>query len=176
MTKWNIVPVALAAALFVAAPAEAQVAFGPQVSWGDDSDIGVGARVEMPVGGMITQDAASMLASLKFIGSFDWFFIGDEGCDEDGVNCTYWEINANGAVPLPVEGFSPYLGAGLNVAHGGVSFDDDALEDFESSDTEVGLNILGGLNFGLGGLNSFVEGRIELGGGEQFVISAGLLF
>ena len=46
MTKWNIVPVALVAGLFMAAPAQAQVAFGPQVSFGTESDLGVGARAD----------------------------------------------------------------------------------------------------------------------------------
>lgn len=175
MTKWNIAPVALAAALFMAAPAQAQVAFGPQVSYGTDSDLGVGARVELPVGGMITQDAGSMMAGLKAIGSFDWFFLD---CDDDAfggveVDCSYWEANVNGAVPFVIEGqgFSPYLGAGLNIAQVAVE-----VGDFDESETEIGVNILGGLNFPLGGLAAFAEGRIELGGGEQFVISAGVLF
>ena len=177
MTKWNIVPVAFAAALFVAAPAQAQIAFGPQVSWGSDSDLGVGARVEVPVGGMITGDSESVLAALKFIGSGDYFFV-DCG-DSENVDCSWIELNANAAVPLPLEGFSPYVGGGLNFTMVSVEFDDEvcpAGADCDSSNSEVGLNVLGGLSFPLGGMNAFAEGRFELGGGEQFVLSAGILF
>ncbi|HUF11581.1 MAG TPA: hypothetical protein VMN78_00610 [Longimicrobiales bacterium] len=173
MTKWNAVPVALALGFFAASPAEAQVGFGVQGSWGDDSDLGVGARVVAPVGHMITADGGSVLAGLKAIGSFDWFFID---CP-DGVDCSWIEINANGAVPLPLEGFSPYVGAGLNIAR--ISFESEEQGvpgAFDVSDTEVGLNLLGGLDFPLGGLNAFAEGRFELGGGEQFVVTVGVLF
>lgn len=179
MTKWNIVPVAFAAAaLFVAAPAQAQVAFGPQVSFGTESDLGVGGRVELPVGGMITQDAESVMAGLKLIGSFDYYFWDEEGCDQDGVSCSWMDINANGAVPIPLEGFSPYVGAGLNIAMVSVSFDDcPAGFDCDTSETETGINVLGGLNFPLGGLAAFAEGRLVLSGeADQFAITAGILF
>lgn len=175
MTKWKIAPFAVALALFAATPAQAQIAFGPQVSWGSDSDLGVGARVEVPIGYMVTADDRSVLAGLKLIASGDYFFLD---CDNPfggaEIDCSYIEINANGAVPLPLEGFSPYVGGGLNVAL--VSVDVEGCADCGGSDTEVGLNVLGGLNFPLGGMNAFAEGRFELGGGEQFVLSAGILF
>lgn len=173
MTKWNAVPFALALGFFAASPAEAQVGFGVQGSWGDESDLGIGARVVAPVGHMITADDGSVFAGLKAIGSFDWFFID---CP-DGFDCGYFEINANGAVPLPLEGFSPYVGAGLNVARVSIATEDqDSPFAFDESETEVGLNVLGGIDFPLGGLNTFAEGRFELGGGEQFVLTVGVLF
>jgi hypothetical protein len=39
----------------------------------------------------------------------------------------------------------------------------------------VGLNLLGGLKFALGSLSSYAEGRFELGGGEQLVLTFGVL-
>ena len=174
MTKWNIAPVALAAALFMAAPAQAQVAFGPQVSFGTESDLGIGARAELPVGGMITQDAGSIMAGLKVIGSFDYFFWDEEGCDQDGVDCGWMDINVNGAVPIPLEGFSPYVGAGLNIAM--LTFEIDEL-DVDESTTETGINLLGGLNFPLGGFAAFAEARVVVGSdADQFVIAGGILF
>ena len=175
MTKWNIVPAVLALGLF-AAPAQAQVAFGPQLSWGSDSDLGIGARVEMPIGGMITDDAGSILSSMRFIGSGDYFFF--DCSNSDDVDCSWIELNANVAVPLPLEGFSPYVGGGLNVAMVSVELDPDVcpVADCDDSNTEVGLNLLGGLGFPLASMNAFTEARIELGGGEQFVLSFGFLF
>ena len=174
MMKWNFVPVVLGVVLFGAAPAEAQLAFGPQLSFGTDSDLGIGARVEVPVGHMVS--STGVFAAMKMIGSFDYFFIDCGDGVSDDVDCSYWELNANAAVPIPVEGFSPYAGAGLNVGHAAVDFEDDAFDDFDSSDTEAGVNLLGGINFPVGGMAAFAEGRLELGGGEQFVITAGVLF
>lgn len=155
-----------------AAPVSGQVAWGPQLSFADDADFGVGLRVEAPLSQLMTLEPGSEASTMFLIGSFDWFF-PDDG-DVDGVDVRYFEINANVGYPLDVEGFDPYVGGGLNIANGGVSFDDPAFED--TSDTEVGLNLLGGLKFPVGGMNAFAEARIELSGGEQFVISAGLLF
>lgn len=138
---------------------------GAQLSYGDDSDLGLGARLEVGVPNLFTSTGA--LANTYFIGSFDYFFID---CDE----CTYWEINANLAVPVAASGVDPYLGAGLNVAHFSVDFD-SPLSD-EASDTEVGVNLLGGIRFPLGNLSSFLEGRLELGGGEQLVLTFGIMF
>lgn len=86
----------------------------------------------------------------------------------------YLEVNGNLAYPIEMEGLRPYVGGGLNIARVGVSFDDPAFPD--DSQTEVGLNLLGGLDFLLGSVSSFVETRFERGGGEQFVLSAGVLF
>ena len=41
---------------------------------------------------------------------------------------------------------------------------------------DPGFNILGGTLFGSGPVHPFVELRFELAGGEQFVLSAGVLF
>lgn len=153
-----------------AAPVSGQVAVGPQLSFADDADFGVGIRAEAPLSGMMTAEPGSAASTMFLIGSFDWFFPDDA----EGVDVRYFEINANVGYPLEVEGFDPYVGGGLNIATGSVSFDDPALED--SSNTEIGLNLLGGLKFLLGDLNAFAEARIELSGGEQFVISAGVLF
>ena len=152
------------------APAAAQTVFGPQISWGDDSDLGIGARLETPLSQLMTAtDQESPLNDMWLIGSFDWFFPGDA---MEGMDLTYWEINANLAYPFDVEGLRPYAGGGLNIAHAGVDFEDNTFFE-DMSETEVGLNVLGGLKFLLGTLDAFAEARIELGGGEQFVLSGG---
>jgi opacity protein-like surface antigen len=135
---------------------------GLQLDWGSDADLGLGARLE----------ANARLASTGafsrswFIGSFDYFF---DACNE----CTYWEINLNMAVPVNAEGVRPYLGGGLNIAH--ISVDDDDFPGDGPSDTDVGLNLLGGLRFPIGDLSSYLELRGEISGGEQLVLTFGFL-
>jgi opacity protein-like surface antigen len=161
MKTWRVFAAVTAALVIGSADAEAQ-AFGVTGSWGDDTDFGIGARVELGLPNLFTTQGA--LANTYLIGSFDWFF---PDCDE----CTYWELNANLAVPITAASIDPYVGAGLNIAH--VSFDVGPTGDV--SDTDVGLNLLGGLRFNLGTLGAFTEGRFELGGGEQFVLTFGVM-
>lgn len=150
---------------FGATTAQAQVDFGAQVSYGGDSDLGVGVRAAMPLD--------NFMEGLMGVGSFDFFFPSDEGT---GVDITYWEINLNGHYPIEMQGESslmPYVGGGLNVAHVSAEFG-----GFSSSETEIGLNLLAGNKFApMGnGMVPFVEFRIELSGGEQFVFSGGVNF
>lgn len=132
--------------------------WGPQLSLADDADFGLGARLE--------HDFAA--PPLTLIGSFDWFF-------PDG-DVDYWELNANLVYNFRIADaptVTPYVGGGLNIAH--ASWDSDELLD-DSSDTEPGLNILGGVRFDAGSIAPFVEARVEIEGGEQFVVTGGILF
>jgi opacity protein-like surface antigen len=158
------------ALLVAAAPgtAQAQLPFrlGGQISWGDDSDVGIGVRYENNLTAL-----GPGVRNLRVIGSFDWFFPGDVG----GADVTYWEINANlaWAFRIPGSRIAPYAGGGLNIAR----VDVDAAGIGGGSNTDVGLNLLGGLSFpSMGKLTPYVEMRVELSGGEQFVLTAGLLF
>ena len=155
-----------AAAVAISASAVQAKQFGIQGSWGDDSDFGIGARIEYGLPNLLTNSGPFSRTFL--IGSFDYFF---PDCPDD-VDCTYWEINSNLAIPLVASGIDPYVGAGLNIAHVSAELEGS---DLGGSDTEVGLNLLGGLRFPLGGVSAFAEGRIELGGGEQFVLTFGAL-
>jgi hypothetical protein len=160
MKTWRVFAAVAAAIAIGTADAKAQ-AFGIQGSWGDDTDLGIGARIELGLPNLLTSQGP--FANTFLIGSFDWFF--PDFCD-DLDDCSYWEINTNLAVPITSSTIDPYAGAGLNIAH--VSL-------FDASDTEVGLNLLGGLRFRVGGLGAFGEGRFVLGGSEQFVLTFGVL-
>lgn len=141
-------------------PAEGQVHLGPQVSLADDADVGIGGRVTAGVEGY---------SGLEVIGSFDVFF-------PDG-DYDYWEINGNLVhnFELPESpSVRPYAGGGLNLAHS--DFDEDEPDFDDDGDTEVGLNLLGGFKFPMEGATPFVEGRFEIEGGEQVVVTGGLLF
>lgn len=157
-----------AVAAFIPAVAHAQGVkpfhFGVQGDFETDgSNFGVGGRVEYGLATMVPS-----LTNFRVAGSFDYFFVGS------GV--TLWELNANALTDIPMSS-SPlnlYIGAGLNYAHASVDLG-GAFGTVSNSD--VGLNVLGGLRFkNMGSMTPFVEARFELGGGENFIITGGLLF
>lgn len=164
MKRFSTWFLALALCTISAGAAQAQ-RFGAQLSWGSDSDLGVGARAEFDLPGTLSKTEPFSKAFI--IGQFDYYFI-----DCGGGDCTYWELNPSLAVPIKATSLKPYLGAGLNIAHASVD-----LGSFgTASDTDVGINLLGGLKFGLGELDAFSEARLSLGGGDQLALSFGLLF
>jgi len=154
------------AAAVVAAPMQAQemvtVPRSPNTiaitaSYAEDADFGVGLRYENDLNKLIS----SMSPNVHFIIGADYFFPGDpvDSYAELNLNLSYQFGDMRRAI-------GPYFGGGLNLAR---------LEAGPISDTEVGLNILGGLRFrSASRMVPFVEVRYEIGGGEQFVISGGL--
>lgn len=156
MRKFSTAVAAIFAVALLALPGTARgqdVQLGPQLSVADDVDLGLGGRAVFNVGDP---------GGWEGIGSFDVFF------PESDID--YWELNGNLVYNFPVEEtrtFFPYLGGGLNVAHASAGTVDD---------TELGLNVVGGGKFDAEGLTPFVEARLEIEGGEQFVITGGLLF
>lgn len=150
----------------------AQVSLGGQLSVADDYDFGLGARATF---GLPTA------VPLEIIASADYFFPDRV----TGFDVSYWEINANLVylfnIPSSIVG--PYAGGGLNFAHASFSTDlsqfgvplPGELPAIEGSNSELGLNLVGGAKFNLGSLTPFGEFRIELSGGEQFVFSGGAL-
>ena len=161
--------------IMLAAPAalDAQVHLGGQLSVADDADFGLGARATF---GLPTP------TPLEIIATADYFF--PDGAA--GVDINYWEINANLVYLFKISGsiVAPYAGGGLNFAHASVSTDlsglgvelPGELSTSERSDSDVGLNLLGGAKFNVGSITPFGELRFELNGGEQVVLSGGVLF
>lgn len=153
-----------AAALMLAVPATAvgQVAFGPQLSYGGDTDVGIGGRVLANV---------ESLEHWDFVGTFDVWFL-DDG---PGVDRSAWEANGNLAYNFVVEDSSlnPYAGAGLSIFHFSVDRDEPG-DDFD--ETDLGLNFFGGLKFPGQSVTPFVEVRAVLEGADQVVVTGGILF
>ena len=141
--------------------------FGPQASW-MSKDVGIGVGARAVYAGLGT---AVNVPGLRAYGAFDYFFPSTSF----GTDAKYWEINAGATYDLKLSGmtgFAPYVGAGLNYAHVSVS-----VGGFSGSDSRTGLNVLGGGRFKLGQkLNAFAEARLELGGGEAFAATFGILF
>jgi hypothetical protein len=156
--------VAAAAAMLVIGASGAQAqAIGIQGVWGDDTDLGLGARLEWGLNNVFTNQGPFSRTFL--ITELNYFFP-----DCDPIDCGFLEINANVAVPITANTIDPYAGLGLNIARFSVEVGDD-----DESETEVGLNLLGGLRFRMGNLGAYTEGRFVLSGAEQFVLTFGIL-
>lgn len=131
--------------------AAGQMALGPQGSWGNESDLGVGGRVLLNISD----------TNLETVGSVDVFF-------PDG-DVDWLDINANIFYHFHLAdspSVVPYAGGGLNLArlsNGG-------------SNTEAGLNLGGGLRFPGASVTPFVELRAVVSDADQLVITGGFLF
>lgn len=147
----------LALLLALAGRVEAQTRVGAAAAWHEDVDFGVGAFVVFPLAGVHP--------NLAVEGDFTYFF-------PDGFD--YFEINGNLIYTFPVEAdVSPWAMGGLNLAR--VSVDVPGFGD--ASETEVGVNLGGGVTFSpASSISPLVGAKIELGGGEGFVIFGGLSF
>ncbi|MEO8200354.1 MAG: hypothetical protein ABI679_07535 [Gemmatimonadota bacterium] len=142
--------------------AEAQVRFAPQVSFASETDFGIGGRANF--------NLTSLFKTPGFFGiaEFNYFF------PSGPVN--YWEINGNLGYIIPGahKVAHPYLGAGLNIGH--ASADCGGFTGGCSS-TDAGVNLLGGVNFHTRTkLTPYLEARIQLGHGDQFVATGGIYF
>lgn len=149
--------------LLLPATAEAQVRLGPQISFGGDTDFGIGARIVANV---------ESLRHWDFIGTFDVFFIDDN----PNFDFSYWEANGNLAYNFGIPempSLSPYVGGGLNIAH-------KSRESVESGedrdDTDLGLNLFVGTQFQGASITPFAEIRIVAEGADQVVLTGGFLF
>lgn len=160
----------VAVAALAAAPTQAwgQYQVGPFLAFHDDADLGIGAFLGIPL--------PSIHQDLSFVGDFGFFFPDDGRYDE--VDVDYWEANADALLrfPLPDQSFTPWVIGGINIAHGSVGLDLGDLGDNRRSDTEIGLNLGGGITFGDGPMAPFLGAKFELGGGEGAVIFGGLSF
>jgi hypothetical protein len=153
----------LAAVLaLVALPTQAssQIQAGPYLAFHNDFDLGIGGFVGIPT--------PSLDENMSFVGDFGIFFPGD--------NRDYWEANGNLLYSFPLEdmSFTPWVIAGLNLAHRGYSPGNS--DHDSSSKTDIGVNLGGGVTFGSGPVVPFAGIKIELAGGDNAVLFGGLTF
>ncbi len=145
--------VALVGVMSAPAAVQAQVEVGPVLGFHDDLDIGVGGFVAIPV--------PSLNPNVAIVPNFIYWF--PEFVDA-------FEINGDVVYNFPVSADSPVVPwalAGLNVMRfsaGGFS------------NTEIGLNLGGGVNFNAGNLNPFAGAKFEIQDGSGFVIFGGIGF
>jgi hypothetical protein len=150
----------LLAGAVAAEPAAGQVKFGAALSWGDDTDIGLGARLNFGLGSVTTRNKIEGRAT------FDFFF-------PDGFD--YWQITGDGIYHIPTNSsVEPYVGGGLGFAR---SSSDSPSPGLGGSSSDVFLNLIGGLRFrALGNVRPFAEARFQLGDGSQLVLAGGIYF
>ena len=175
----------LAALALWAAPCRAQsrdVQFGPRFSVSDDADLGLGADVRWS---FLKDDRRLALTA-----SFDYFFPETEDLElgarfavltplfrqlrlplelERGADLKYWEANLNLTWDFGAQGrVVPYVGAGVNYAQSEAS-----AFGFDTEDSDVGANVLAGVRIAR---RFYLEAKREAGGGELFVLTAGVRF
>lgn len=158
MKKWTFLLAGLAC-LIGAQPAQGQISLGPQLGWSNDWDLGLGARVELGLAntlGIQNGPFANLYGTAS--GTYFWWR-------------SFWsliELNPNVAVPFEIgRSLTPFVGTGLQLTRFRIRSD---------VETDVGLNILGGVKYPVFGLTSFAEAKVVLGGNRDFTISGGVLF
>ncbi|RKZ15498.1 hypothetical protein DRQ53_08845 [bacterium] len=146
----------------VAATQAAALNFGGQLVYGDDADVGIGGRLEVP-----TPD---LHEDTRLEADFNWYFPEDP----PGGDTSFWEINLNwlSNVGDPTGEARFHIGGGLNLARASVDFDGGG----DDSSTDLGVNFLGGAVVPVGVLDLLAEVRITIGGSEQYTIGVGVLF
>ena len=151
---------ALALALALTAPSLTAQDFdiGAQLSFGNDSQLGIGPRVLTPL--------TSVHPRLRAIYSFDYFFPDSKGDDGD---LDYWELAGSVVRDVSVRRLKPYVGLGAVIAR---SSESENIARSSSSRTTLGLNLVGGLRFPESEYTPFIEARA---GGRQFVLAGGFL-
>lgn len=132
----------------------------------------LGPRVGHDIGGDVEEtflgvDArlGIMALPIDFQATFDYYFMEE--------NKTFWQLSLNALLSFgPGIVFTPYVGAGLGIAR--TSIDMGILS---ASDTDTGVNLIGGARFGMGPLRPFVQAQVTmLGDVELVTIAGGLLF
>ena len=176
MKRWATLAVGIGL-LIAAQPIQAQFSFGPQLAWGDDTDFGIGGRLDFDLAGPLAIDDGPF-QNLFGSATASYYFWDCGSSVPDTTDCGFIEFNGNAGVPFTIEdsALEGYLGTGLHVARFSVDHGGAVDESPLFSDTEIGLNLLAGMKFPLSDLTGFVEGKFGLVGAEQFVLSAGILF
>ena len=146
----------LGASLLVVPQATAgPMGVGVQGSLAEVADLGVGARLIF--------DLSEKRDGLAGVGSFDYFF-SDSYLGNPWDSVSYWQVDGNVVYHLTRPSvFQPYVGAGLHYARwdwGGAY-----------SAGDIGLNLVGGANFGSGQRRLFSEFRL---GGGQIILTLGM--
>jgi opacity protein-like surface antigen len=146
--------------------ASAQISVGGGLAFGTEvEELGIQA------GGVYTINE-------EFRAGADFIYYLTSDDNDFGGNFTWWEFNANGHyLFVTEEDMIVYALAGLNFAS--FSYDFPGFEGFGGgsvSNTEVGLNVGAGLEYGLGFADLYAELKYALSSADQLVLSAGLRF
>ena len=129
--------------------------------------LGVGAAYGTDIEAVGLQVGATYKITEQIRGAADFIYYFP-----DGEGITMWEFNINGHYLFVTEDNMIVYGlAGLNYAKS--KFE---IGKFSASGSDIGLNVGGGAEFGIGFGAIYAELKYELGGFEQLVIDAGIRF
>ena len=164
-SKLSVLFFALCAFAFApqTAQAQTQLEIGPRLGYELDEleALSVGADVR----------ASTVALPFQINGTFDFYF-PDE--DDFGGDISLFQLTLNGLFEFNVNNqvFTPYFGPGLSLTR--ISAE---AGPFENSESELGLNLVGGAEFGFGNLRPFAQAQFTVGGDiEPLLIVGGLLF
>jgi len=145
--------------------ATAQISVGGGLAFGTEvEELGIQA------GGVYTINE-DFRAGADFI----YYLTGDDS--DFGANFTWWEFNANGHyLFLSEEDMIVYALGGLNFASFSYDFNFEGFGGGSVSETEIGLNVGAGIEYGLGFADLYGELKYALSSADQLVLSAGLRF
>jgi opacity protein-like surface antigen len=178
MKRWSVLLAGLAF-LFVAMPAEeteAQVTFGPQAIFWDLDRPGVGARVDIGLADSFGIDEG-FFEELKASINGSYVFGESESFPGGSASWNVIVINANAVVPFEVDAaITPFAGAGINHTRFSSSISNGGFGGFGFTGTFSGLNLLGGIEFGLGDLPSFAELQYSTSGAGYLTLGFGVMF
>lgn len=148
---------------FTAQRAEAQFSFIPYLGYNLDAEkllIGVGTEFDFPVAAPVDLGIRPAVEYM-FVDDMTWLQINGDVIARFGSNPS----------------LKPYAGAGLAILY--TSFDCEGPSEFcdmiDTSNTDVGLNLLGGAQFGTGFAQPFVQGRFTMKDGSAFSILGGVV-
>jgi hypothetical protein len=160
MKKRQVVPMmALALSLSLPAEGRGQASVHPYVGYDVDIDEAlIGGSVQFAIPG-----AAIAGVALRFSPGFSYYLRRD--------GATFLVVDLDARYPFAGRNVAPYVGGGVFLRR--VSVDVGTLVTV--SDTDAGLNIVGGAAFGPSRrVRPFAEGRLRLGDGPTFVLLGGL--
>lgn len=165
MKKLSLVATALFTLVLMSgafATAHAQVAVGPHIGANFDAEeVAFGANLRIPIGSPVGGSRFQINPGFEFYPFMD-------------TGLSFWQLNLDAVYPFVRKVVEPYVGGGLAITH--VSVDIPGLGS--ASDTDLGMNLKGGVMFGVPGLpRPFAEGVIGIGDTtSDFMIRGGVYF
>src|SRR5690606_5443477 len=108
----------------------------------------------------------------------DYFFLEDVDIISEEYSQSLFKFTANAIYEFGIDNqaFTPYAGGGLAITRYSAEYDAGAFGSVDASDTNVGLNVMGGAYFGSGSMRPFAQLYLTLGDGSTVGATAGLLF
>ncbi|MEO1629907.1 MAG: hypothetical protein AAFU38_03955 [Bacteroidota bacterium] len=156
---------------FAAPQAQAQFSLFPYIGYNIDAEgflIGIGGEFVAPF--EISNLDLTIAPSVEYVFTEDF----EDPFGNADVSTSIIQINGDVIARFNPQGsFVPYAGAGLAIVIFSVEQD---ISGFDASDTDIGINILGGAAFPgvLGFGDPFVQGRITLAGDTAIALIGGV--